>query len=104
MPILTDVRKVKKVKLPKTGATLELYDDVLFADVQKVSQIENEAEKNIAVALMYIKSWDFTTEDGTTVPINKENFERMPATDVIFLTEFIGNLNVEKKSKEPVEK
>ena len=85
MPILKDFREVKKIILPLSGGSVEIFNSLLVGDVSGVGEKTN-------VWLKYIKSWDFTNEAGEVLPINEENFNLLPAKDFTVLMTEINDL------------
>ena len=62
MTILSDVRKVSKIKLPSyPDVEVELYDGLLTGQVSSLNKFETDYDRGIEVLRFLIKSWSFET-------------------------------------------
>lgn len=72
--ILPSGAKVKIDMSPSLTGDLLLYTDADNADARFMKWLVNR-----------LKQWDFTEEDGSTVPINLTTIQRLPKADYGFL-------------------
>ncbi len=97
--IKKDFRRIKEVKLPTSGITVEVYSSILVGDVGDKGA--NELDTNLAIIAKAIKGWNqFSKEtDEKPMPVTVENIKALPATDFEFLMkEFTDFANDQKKS------
>jgi len=100
--LLTDVRKVKTVKLPSfPEAEIEMYVSMLFSQVAELDKCTTDHERGIEILRSLIKSWPFVDEEGKILEINKENLGKLPIEDVMTLinlaTESFDFLGLQKR-------
>ena len=63
--VLRDIRKSTKIELPSyKGSEIELYDDLLFGEIDKINKIKDDTEKGYAVLVDLIKGWNLYDEEG----------------------------------------
>lgn len=98
MPILKDFRTTKKIVLPDySESEVEIYDDILAADIVGID--ETDPEKNILIVVKYIKDWNFTDENGANMLVNVQNLKLLKINSFNFLLEEINKTKVEKKKE-----
>lgn len=76
-----DYRETKEITLPKSGATVEVYDGLLAGDIANLPTTENEQSKVIDICTALIKDWDFE-QDEKKVEVKRENVEKLHITDL----------------------
>lgn len=102
MPILKDFRQTKIIELPNwKGSQVEIYDSLLVGDMARIDTKSSNAIEQVVNSLhMFIKSWNFTDEQGNTLEINRENLNFLKADDVQVITEAVAAFNLEVKKKQ----
>lgn len=102
MPQLKDLRQTKIVELPSyPESKVEIYDSLLVSDTLGIDRKESDSVKlSIEVLPLFIKSWNFTNENGEVMPINKENLGFLKQTDAVFLIDAITEFGGIDKKKE----
>jgi len=100
--ILTDPRKIKKVKLPSfPEAEIEMYDSMLYYQVAEIDKTASDYERGVEILRFLIKSWPFVDEKGNVLEVNKENLGKLPIPDVMVLMDVITKsfdfLDLQKK-------
>jgi len=100
--ILTDPRKIKKVKLPSfPEAEIEMYDSMLYCQVAEIDKLTSDYDRGVEILRLLIKSWPFVDEKEKALEVNKENLGKLPIPDVILLmdtiTESFDFLGLQKK-------
>jgi len=100
--ILTDPRKIKKVKLPSfPEAEIEMYDSMLYCQVAEIDKLTSDYDRGVEILRLLIKSWPFVDEKGKILEVNKENLGKLPISDVMLLmdsiTESFDFLDLQKK-------
>ncbi len=85
--IVTDFRQTKVFKLPVSGVEVECYSSILVKDLNDLTQKKEGENLNLEVVLKVIKSWNlFDKEtDENPMPVNAENFSKIPAPDFQYL-------------------
>ena len=100
MPILKNLRTTTKIKLPKSGGTIEMYDEFLTGDYRQLMAKEkiNINDKNISIAkgfdmiVRLIADWDFTDENEKKLIISEESLDLLPVSDLNVLSEHISKV------------
>lgn len=97
MPKLTDVRKVKEIELTDyPGSKVEVYTDLRLCDV---GDMDSEAIRggdmaaSMRMVPRYVKSWNFTNEEGEDLPVTEENVGLLTVTAV---TELVAAFSPER--------
>jgi hypothetical protein len=101
---LIDPRKILSVELPSfKGGIVEMYDSLLTQELESLDSTLSEYDRGIKVLQFLVKSWPFTDDTETTLPINKENLGKLPVPDFTLLMktvtdsmDFLGNKNKKK--------
>jgi hypothetical protein len=98
---LFDPRKIKKVILPSfSDSVIEMYDSLLTGELEVISKTEGDYDKGVKILCFLIKSWEFVDEKGISLPVTKENLNKLPASDyMILMDEATESLNFLEKSK-----
>lgn len=100
MPVLKDYRQTKEITLPSfPESKVVIYSGVLVADSLSFKGSGTEAENALAILPRVIKSWNFTKEDGSEMPIDISSLSLLPTQDVTFIMEaFVAFSNEQKKN------
>ena len=102
---LKDVRKITKIELPSyKESEIELYDDLLFGEIDKINKIKDDTEKGYAVLVDLIKDWNLYDEEKKKLDPSKEVFMKLPVKDLTFLMQKVRKIlspeeEVKKNSK-----
>ena len=101
MPILKDFRETKTITLPSfPDSKVEIYDSLTIGELRKFNyQEENQLALTIEALPHFIKSWNFTNEEGKPLDINTESLSFLKEADARFLMEAIAEFNRETKKK-----
>lgn len=102
MPVLKDFRQTKVVELPSfPDSKIEIYDSVLVGNMMGIDFRSEDQLKQVIQSLpKFIKSWNFTDEDGKDLEITPENVGVLKMDDVQFLGQQIMEFAAEvKKNK-----
>ena len=96
---LTDVRQTKEVELPSfKGSKIEIYSSLLVKDLGTSDIVEKSDVHTVVKQLpSLIKSWNFEDDAGKTLPVNVENIEKIPVSDLTFLMKEIASFSTEEK-------
>ena len=62
-----------------------MYDSLLTYELESLDSSLSEYDKGIKVLQFLVKSWPFTDETDTPLPINKENLGKLPVPDFTLL-------------------
>jgi len=87
MTNLKEVRGTKKIKLPKTGAEIEVWDDLLAGDIEAIQKAKDDVERVFIALTKIIKDWDLVDENGQKLAVNAENLKKIPLQDLMKLVE-----------------
>lgn len=85
MPVLRDSRQTKVVTLTALeGGEVTVYQSVLAGDIDRIYKENGTGgETNILLMLsIIIKEWNLTDEEGTVLPITRENVAKLDARDL----------------------
>lgn len=101
MPILKDFRQTKTITLPSfPDSKVEIFDSLLVGDLSKLNYSEgNQFSLTIEALPFFIKSWNFTDEEGKELPINSDNLKFLKEADAKTLLDGIVEFNRELKKK-----
>jgi len=101
VPVLKDFRETKTITLPSfADSKVEIYSSLLVADMGTIDPNNtNELKTTIEVLPMFIKSWNFTNENGEALPINIDNLGFLQLEDLKYLSEQITSFVAESKKK-----
>jgi hypothetical protein len=101
MPKLLDIRSTKKITLPSfDGSKVEIYDSLLVGDMVDIDYKEdNKIKLTLDILPKFIKSWNFTDEEGKELEITKENLGFLKEDDVKFIVDEITALAEASKKK-----
>lgn len=95
--VLEEMRKKTEIVLPKSGATVWLWDDILAGDVLGGMQFNNlgqvEKTDTFAVVLSVIADWNFIDSEGNKVPVNVENVQKLSMTDFNVLAQHVAKVS-----------
>lgn len=102
MPVLKDFRQTKNISLPSwPDSKVEIYDSLLVGQMVGLNLKDNtEIQMGIKTLPLFIKSWNFTNEQGKDLEINQENFGFLKEEDLVFLVNEITAFAKEGKKKE----
>ena len=98
MPVLKDFRQTKKIILEKyEGSEVEIYDSILAKDAVGVNKNE---ESNVFLLLSkYIKSWNFTDDQGNELPIDNNSLSLLDIQSLTQLSEAVNEFSGIKKKE-----
>ncbi len=95
--ILDDIRKKKELKLPKTGGTVMVWDDILAGDtlggLQMSALGEVQGIDSVKIILTLIADWDFVNKDGDKLDITAENVKKLPMSDFNILANYVAEVS-----------
>lgn len=101
MPILKDFRQTKEISLPSfPDSKVVIYDSMIVGQMSAIDfKSTNEIAQIIQSLPLFIKSWNFTDEDGKDMEVNQENLGFMKMEDLQYLGEQIMAFAEEVKKK-----
>lgn len=101
MPILKDFRQTKVITLPSfPDSKVEIFDSLLVGDMSGINYGDgNQLALAVQAIPRFIKSWNFTDENGKDLPINEESIKFLKEADAKFLLDSITEFNREIKKK-----
>lgn len=104
MPVLTDSRRTVEITLPSyEDSKVVVYETVLVKDFSNIAGLKEEeatTQEMLDVISHYIKSWNFTNEEGKDLEVNAENLGLLKAEDVLFLMEEIAKIAEQSKKED----
>lgn len=102
MPILKDFRECKTITLPRfPDSKLEIYDSILVGKMSVIDfKSENQLEQIMQSLPLFIKSWNFTDEEGKDLEINQDNIGFLNIDDLKYISEQIMQFSEEVKKKQ----
>jgi len=99
--IILSKRKTKKVELPESKATVEIYASIIAADIVNMGYVkENDFGQSVKMLSQLIKSWNIYEDEKDEKPreINDDSIGQLPISDLTFLfTELQEFVTSEKK-------
>lgn len=101
MPVLKDFRTTKILTLPSfPDSKVEVYSSLLVGEVARLSlKDKNEFQIGIESLPLFIKSWNFTDEQGQTLPITYENIAFFKQDDLQYFLDQINEFAKDDKKK-----
>ena len=92
MPVLK--QETKEIELPSyKGSKVEISTTVTWKDVADLTTTtdpEITAENGVKLVARIIKKWNFTDEDGNTLPINEDNVGLLAINDLNIVVQESG--------------
>ena len=85
--VYKDPRTLKKVSIPDIkGSEVELWNNLLWGDLQKIYEEEgSDVEKGTKALVCLIKSWNLTDEKESPLPIDENTLKTFTVETVNFL-------------------
>lgn len=100
MPVLSQVIKTVSVKLPVSGATVEMAEHLTHGELMKTIESDDDTTRGLTTVLKKIKKWDLLEDDGITVcPISLEKLELLPYEDTSFLATYTTEQQAKSRSE-----
>jgi len=100
MPKLKDFRRTKEISLSKyPDSKVVIYDSILVSDMNGLDITGQDFDSNIKNVVKFIKSWNFTDDQGNDCPISCETLKQFDSVSFTELIEAIGDFaNLVKKN------
>lgn len=104
--LLTDKnRPTETVTLPKSGANVTLYTELLSGDILNLPDEATSYQRGIYMLQRAIKSWEFVDENDQEIPVDIKSFDMLNVTDLKFmLRRVMKDVNDSQKDQLTVEK
>ena len=103
--VLDSIRKKKEIKLPKSGAIVWLWSDILAGEVMGGLQFDNlgqlEKTDSFKMLVSIIDDWNFIDKDGEKMPVTIDNLKKLSMSDFTVLVDHLST--VSKDESIPVE-
>lgn len=100
--VLNTYRKKIEIKLPKTGGTVWLWNELLAGDFREMmgkTQITQDMTINagdtFSILIKLIADWDFVNENNEKLPITQENIDLLPIKDLTKISEQVSKISGE---------
>lgn len=94
--ILDNLRNKKEIKLPKSKATVWVWDELLAGDVLGGMQINAlnklESANPIMILMSVIADWNFIDKDGNKLPINEDNIRKLSIEDFVRISKEVEDI------------
>lgn len=102
MPQLKDFRQTKEIALPSyPDSKVVIYDSLLVGQMAELDlKNQNEIQIGIKSLPFFIKSWNFTDEEGKPMPIDSKGVGFLTEADLLFLLNQITELAAQNKKKD----
>lgn len=106
--VLGSIRNKVKVKLPKSGGTVWMWDEVLAGDYRQSigdgDVTKPTAANSFRILAKLIADWDFVNEKGEKVPINENSLDLLPISDLTVLSEKLNKITENSSIDKDVKK
>jgi hypothetical protein len=100
MSILTDIRKTSTLVLPSYPEDkLEIYDSLLTKELKEMLKVDDDFDRGIYLLSHLIKTWTFTDDKGTILPVNETTLSILVTKDYNVLMEEVGKILSDQESK-----
>jgi len=93
--VLSDLRKKKELELPKSGAKVWIWDDILAGDALGGMQFDPAGQTTpnvVKVVCSIIADWNFIDKEGKKLEVNEDNLKLLSITDFNVLASQISEV------------
>jgi len=100
MPKVSDGFKTEKIELPSyPGSEVSIKTNISVEEVQELQEGTGEMDQMLGLVSRLIKTWNFETEEGNPLEINKDILKKFPSIDLKFVIDKLTDI-VKKKGSE----